>query len=333
MFKVGHSANSETSMTSFKVAYAMGNKLKLRLVDTQGKWKVFERTTIRFKQYYFKKFVIKGLHDGAGNEKNIEHIKDIVSKIRELEYVDLFVFCLDGNNPRLTDYIKATINLFRNIFPDFLYHSVIVFNKWTSPDDDLLNSRRKEYQEIFKTEYKQNIIPCYFIDSHYNLEMLRDNDNGMCFFFKCFNLLKHLTKVVLIYILGTKTVRQLHPSIQRRTNIQIFAFLSYLNVKHSACDVRNIVPKYAAFTTSQVENHTKLEEQKLFYESLFSRLEKAKEKEIAELKNIYKKYYRNMENRMHGQMIQGQRRSNLDDLVQMLASVPLGITRWVFSLF
>jgi hypothetical protein len=41
-----------------------------------------------------------------------------------------------------------------------------------------LNMYKNEYQNMFKEKYNLANMPCYFIDSYYNLRMLRDNDDG-----------------------------------------------------------------------------------------------------------------------------------------------------------
>ena len=169
-FKVGESVNSETQLTEHKVFNSLGdnNRFKIRLVDTQG------------------------LSDGAGDQKDMEHIKNIVKSIRDLEHIDLFVLCLDGTNPRLADYVKSTIDLFIEIFPDFLDHTILAFNKWTSPDIHKRNNLKFEYQEKFEILYQKKDLNCYFFDSFFNLKMLRDNDDG------------------------TQTVRDLHPNIKKK---------------------------------------------------------------------------------------------------------------------
>ena len=197
VFTVGDAAMSETQIASSRVINFLGkaDAIKLRLIDTQG------------------------LSDSGGDVKDMENIKNMVEYVKNLGEIDLFLMCFDGQNPRFTSYAQATISLFRQIFPDFLYHSVLVFNKWTSPSADKLNALKKEYQDKFRHDYELANIPCYFIDSYYNRAMLRDNDDG------------------------TQSVRQLHPKIQERTNAQIVEFVGYLILKDTVCDVRRIQPK------------------------------------------------------------------------------------------
>ncbi len=147
-FIVGDRAFSETQLTIYKEFRLMGkpDSIRVRLVDTQG------------------------LSDSGGDTKDMDHIKNMVARIRELETIDLFLLCLDGTNPRISDYVRSTIILFSDIFPDFLYHSVLVFNKWTSPDPKKLSRLRLEYQNVFKDDYEQSNIPCFFIDSFFNLK-------------------------------------------------------------------------------------------------------------------------------------------------------------------
>jgi hypothetical protein len=145
---VGERACSETQLTVYKEFKFMGKPdgIKLRLVDTQG------------------------LSDTGGDTKDMQHIKNMVERIRELETIDMFLLCLDGTNPRISDYVRSTITLFSDIFPDFLYHTVLIFNKWTSPDPSKSSKLRLEYQNVFKNDYQQSNIPCFFIDSFFILK-------------------------------------------------------------------------------------------------------------------------------------------------------------------
>jgi predicted GTPase len=147
-FEVNQNAVNLANLTKYCEFHALGesNRPKLRLIDTQG------------------------LSDGRGDERDFENIKEIVEKLRNLEYIDLFLLCLDGPNPRLTHYVRTTVKLFQDMFPDFLSHAALVFNKWTSADINELNHRQNEYKQIFSSEYQTPNIPCYFIDSHFNLD-------------------------------------------------------------------------------------------------------------------------------------------------------------------
>jgi GTPase Era involved in 16S rRNA processing len=206
-FIVGDRAYSETQLTIYKEIRLMGRPdgLKLRLVDTQG------------------------LSDSGGDTKDMDHIKNMVERIRELETIDLFLLCLDGTNPRISDYVRSTITLFSDIFPEFLYHSVLIFNKWTYPDSRKLSKLRLEYQNVFKDDYEQSNIPCFFIDSFFNLRMLRDNDDG------------------------TQSERELHPNIQARTHAQIVGLMSFLVSKSTHCNVKNIIAKDTKLTALSKE--------------------------------------------------------------------------------
>ena len=64
------------------------------------------------------------------------------------------------------------------IFPDFLTHSVIVFNKWIWTGEQRKNLWKETFQEKFATDYQHPNISFYFIDSYYSLKILRDNDDG-----------------------------------------------------------------------------------------------------------------------------------------------------------
>ena len=197
LFVVGDNAVSETQVASSKVHRFLGKAdgVQLRLVDTQG------------------------LSDTGGDSKDMSHIKNMVEYIKRLEHIDMFIICFDGMNPRFTAYAQSTISLFSQIFPDFLYHSVIVFNKWNVADKQRQINLRREYQNKIRNDYGMDKIPCYFIDSFFNRKMLRDNDDG------------------------TETVRYLHPNIQERTLSQLIELMNYLVLKGTTCDVRNIEPK------------------------------------------------------------------------------------------
>ncbi len=229
-FLVGESAHSQTQLTESKI-FKFDNKedqIDLRLIDTQG------------------------LSDTGGERVDMEHIQNMVEMIRKLEYIDLFIICLDGQNPRFTPYIKETINLFRNIFPNFLDHSVIVFNKWnTAKLEQSRNTYQSEYQQLFQVEFQlERLIPCYFIDSYYNLKILRENPLD-----------------------GTIAEMYLHPNIQERTRAQVIGLINYLINKNTSCDVREIKPEETERTKERTlanEENEKLkkriEEERKFHE-------------------------------------------------------------------
>jgi GTPase SAR1 family protein len=193
-FEVNNNAINYANVIESKVFNAMGeNKYpKLRLIDTQG------------------------LSDGRGDERDYENIKNIVQKMRELEYIDLFLLCLEGPNPRLSHYVKTTVQLFRDTFPNFLDHTVIIFNKWIEADIEVLNHRKKEYQEIFKKDYQKENIPCYFIDSNFNREIIRYDEEGE----------------------PKKT--KLPKKLRERYLDEVERLLLHLEAKGCRCDVRNL---------------------------------------------------------------------------------------------
>ena len=102
----------------------------------------------------------------------------MTESIRQLKYIDLFINCLDGTNPRFTLYMQSMIEVFKKIFPEFLNNFVLVFNKWNEPDTNRRHDLTNEYQDKFLTKYDMPKIPCFFIDSYYNLKMLRRNQDG-----------------------------------------------------------------------------------------------------------------------------------------------------------
>jgi len=192
--KVNNDAINYANVIESKVFNAMGeNKYpKLRLIDTQG------------------------LSDCRGDDIDYENIKNIVQKMRELEYIDLFLLCLEGPNPRLTQHVKATVQLFKDTFPQFLDHTVIIFNKWTEADIEKLKKRKKEYQEIFKNDYQKEYIPFYFIDSNFNREIVRYDQNG------------------------DPKKAKLPQNLQDKYMAEIKLIFMYLRKKGSRCDVRNL---------------------------------------------------------------------------------------------
>lgn len=171
------------------------NKPKLRLIDTQG------------------------LSDGRGEERDYENIREIVVKLRELNHIDLFLLCLEGQNPRMTHYLSQTIELFMKIFDDFLEHAVIVFNKWDFADENRLKIRQKEYQNLFKQKYQKQNVPCFFIDSHFNLKQWRTNDNG------------------------DSQLKYLPEKLQKKTEDQIELLLLFLQAKQTRCNVTKLEAK------------------------------------------------------------------------------------------
>ena len=199
VFRVGEGVMSETSLTAAHVGPLLGKSgtaaIQLRLIDTQG------------------------LSDSGGNTKDMENIKSIVEFIKNEQAIDLFILCFDGTSPRFSSYAQSAVNVFRQIFPDFLKHTVLVFNKWKSPDLERMRKLRTDYQVIFKREYGVTAIPCFFLDSFFNVAMLRDNVDG------------------------TQSVRHLHANIRARTQTEIDALVAHLVNKQSECDVRSIEAK------------------------------------------------------------------------------------------
>ena len=55
------------------------------------------------------------------------------------------------------------------LFKTFTNLFLHIFNKWTTPDMSKLNMYKNEYQNMFKEKYNSANVPCYFIDSYYNL--------------------------------------------------------------------------------------------------------------------------------------------------------------------
>ena len=239
LFKVGDSAMSETSIAASQVHKFMGrpDAINLRLIDTQG------------------------LSDTGGDSKDMSHIKNMVEYIKQLQEIDLFIICFDGTNPRFTSYAQSTISLFSQIFPDFLYHSVIVFNKWNTPDKNRMSNLKREYQNKINNDYKLANIPCYFIDSYFNKVMLRDNEDG------------------------TESMRAPHPNTQQRTLAQVIELVNYLVLKGTTCDVRKIEPKETEMSQLKNANEAtkaELEAKRLEFEKDMKELKETNDKRYQE---------------------------------------------------
>ena len=206
-FAVGDRAASETQMSSSTTCIFnhFNEDYELRLFDTQGQ------------------------SDSDGNDKDKQHIANMVDYVRQFDTIDLFVLCFDGTNPRLTACIQSTISIFRKIFPDFLFHTVLVFNKWTHASVKKRNRLEHEYQEIFRRQYFIEQMPCYFIDSFANREMLRDNDDG------------------------SQSVRALHPNIKNRTRSQVNDMIAFLLLKGNSCNVSHIQVHDTELTSARKE--------------------------------------------------------------------------------
>ena len=73
--------------------------------------------------------------DSGGGDR--QHIADNTLTTSDSSTpLELFKLCFDGMKPRFTSYIHNNITDFNEIFPDFLYHTVLVINKWTQPHEE-----------------------------------------------------------------------------------------------------------------------------------------------------------------------------------------------------
>ena len=239
LFKVGHSAASETQLALVKECRFLGKKdgFRMRLIDTQG------------------------LSDSGGDKRDMDHIKNMVDSIRKLEYIDLFIICFDGTNPRFTAYAQSTVSLFSQIFPDFLAHSVVLFNKWKNPDDSKRANLEREYQKKINDDFHYPNIPVYFVDSHFYLKEMRWNDEG---------------EMVESY---------LHPNIQERSLSKVIQLGTYINLKSNRCDVKNIKPANTAITDLKLqtkEAKAKLEKDRVAFEKKMTEMNQANQRALAE---------------------------------------------------
>ena len=274
LFKVGDSAMSETSIAASHLHRFMGKPdgIQLRLIDTQG------------------------LSDTGGDSKDMAHIKNMVEYIKQLQEIDMFIICFDGTNPRFTAYAQSTISLFSQIFPDFLYHSVIVFNKWATPDKNRMTNLKREYQAKINSDYGLANIPCYFIDSYFNRKMLRDNEDG------------------------TESERFLHPNTQARTLAQVIELMNFLVLKGTTCDVRKIEPKeteLSALQNANEEQKKELEAKKLEFEKNMKELKEQNDNRYQESLELTQKEMRELRAQMEKN--KGNNGNVLADLVNLFA--------------
>ena len=241
LFVVGHSAASETQLASVKECLFLGKEgnFRMRLIDTQG------------------------LSDTGGDKKDMDHIKNMVDIIRQLEYIDLFIICFDGTNPRFTAYAQGTVSLFSQIFPDFLAHSVILFNKWKTPDETKRANLEREYQKKINDDFHYPNIPVYFVDSHFYLKEKRWSDEG---------------ELVESY---------LHPNIQARSLSKVIQLGTYINLKSTRCDVKNIKPANTAITDLKLQSEeakVKLEQERVAFEQKMTEMNQANQLAMADAK-------------------------------------------------
>ena len=239
-FQVGHEAFSQTQLANItQCTFLDKGEIHLRLIDTQG------------------------LSDTGGDKRDMDHIKNMVGVIKKLQYIDLFIICFDGNNPRFTSYAQSTITLFKDIFSDFLDHSVLVFNKWKTPNEEKRFMLEKSYKELIEKQFGKSNIPCYFLDSNFHLPQEVMNEDG------------------------DYEMKFLPPKAQERTRVNVIRLGNYLNIKQSRCDVRSIKPKNTEIT------ELKEREQKAFeiaeIEKKTKELELAKAQKIIDKKEIEKR--------------------------------------------
>ena len=197
-FNEGSNSNSKTTVTIHQTHTYNGHSegIKLRLVDTPGL-------------------------DNGDNLMNIDmqNIENMVESLKQLKYVNLYLICLDGKNPR-SSYLSSMITKLKKAFPKFLDHSVLVFTKWDSTLASRQTDLTNEYQVIFSKDYQVKNINCFFIDSFYNLKKMRMNDDG------------------------TVSQRYLHQNIRNEVAKQSDALISYLVEKKSEDDVGFIVKPF-----------------------------------------------------------------------------------------
>ena len=157
-FQVGENATSQTKEVDSRIKFLLGdpNEIKLCLIDTQG------------------------LFDPSGDKRDMENIRSMVTSIRRHKNINLFLYCVDELNPRFTSYIQDTITLFDSIFPNFMDHMVLVFNKSrlsnTKNRQMLVNQWNDKFTQVFGPPAKKE-IPCIFLDSEVPSENQKKHDD------------------------------------------------------------------------------------------------------------------------------------------------------------
>ena len=87
--------------------------------------------------------------------------------VRELNYTDAFVLCVDASNPRFTASMRDLVEHFNASFPNFMQHTVLVFTKWSGLETSHINNIRKEYRDTFAKFYGTKNMPAFFLDSRF----------------------------------------------------------------------------------------------------------------------------------------------------------------------
>lgn len=185
-FKVGEDAASQTREVDSKIKFYLGdpNEIKLCLIDTQG------------------------LFDPSGDKRDMENIRNMVNSIRRHKSINLFLYCVDEMNPRFTSYIQDTITLFDSIFPNFMEHMVLVFNKSRLENIKnramLINQWNDKFTQVLGLPANKE-IPCIFLDSEISSEKQKEYDDQIE---KLKNIITSKKKVCdVIHIKPKSTVR------------------------------------------------------------------------------------------------------------------------------
>jgi GTPase SAR1 family protein len=157
-FQVGEDSTSQTRQVDSKVKFFLGDpkEIKLCLIDTQG------------------------LFDTSGDQQDMENIRNMVTSIRRHKSIHLFFYCVDEMNPRFTTYIQDTITLFDSIFPNFMDHMVLVFNKSRLTNiknrEMLINQWKDKFSRVFGLPINKE-IPFVFLDSNVSSNEQKSHDD------------------------------------------------------------------------------------------------------------------------------------------------------------
>jgi predicted GTPase len=130
-FLESEGATSCTKVTSFKTYSWRGNGELVTLCDTQG------------------------LSDTGGDRNDDDNIRQLVSQVRRLKKVDLFMITINAGNCRLTDYTQNVISFMEIFGTTMLDNTVLVFTNWQSmvypPNKEV--TRTQEFQQLIKSKF------------------------------------------------------------------------------------------------------------------------------------------------------------------------------------
>ncbi|MDA8539181.1 50S ribosome-binding GTPase [bacterium] len=164
-FKMGKGGKSETACSSVEELHWLGDP---------------ELPT-------FKCIDTPGLNDSEGKDE--EHIADIITKMKEMEYVSAIVMVLNGTDVRFSQSLQDVFRTFQEAFcgdsdhgrEDFYGNLIICFQRWKMDDDTVADREDEEITEEstaadINDQFREKFqvgreLACVFLDSH-------DRDKG-----------------------------------------------------------------------------------------------------------------------------------------------------------